>query len=222
MAVRKKNNSDDTQHQVLNFIKRYRLQNGIAPSMREIQDGVGLHTTSHVDYVLAQLEASRLITRMPGKARSIQIIQPRLHTSPLPIPVTGVIAAGVAIEIPATDFNLFDAEEVIDVSASLLPNPTDPYFILRVQGHSMIDAMVDDGDMVVLTPPREVRNGDMVAAWLTDPGATTLKKYYLEDGGRRVRLQPANPNPEYQPVIINDPQGIQIQGRVVAVLRRTW
>jgi repressor LexA len=220
MAIRKRNHSDDTQSQVLNFIKKYRYQNGIAPSMREIQDGVGLHTTSHVDYVLDQLESSRLITRTPGKARSIQIVQPALQSAPLPIAVTGVIAAGEAIEIPPTDFNLFDAEEIVDVPTGLLPNQTDPYFILRVKGDSMIDALVEEGDMVVLTPPRNVHNGDMVAAWLTNPGATTLKKYYLEDGGRRVRLQPANQ--AYDPIYVDDPQGIQVQGKVVAVLRRTW
>jgi repressor LexA len=80
----------------------------------------------------------------------------------------------------------------------------------------MIDAMVNDGDIVIMKPAREARNGEMVAVWLRGKEETTLKYFYLEDG--RVRLQPANPT--MKPIFINDPRDVEIQGKVVMVIRQ--
>jgi repressor LexA len=80
----------------------------------------------------------------------------------------------------------------------------------------MIDAMVNDGDIVVMKPAKEARNGDMVAIWLNDRDETTLKYFYLENG--RVRLQPANPTME--PIMIDDPSVVEVRGKVVMVIRQ--
>jgi repressor LexA len=88
-------------------------------------------------------------------------------------------------------------------------------YALEVQGDSMIDAMVNDGDYVIMRPTQTARNGEMVAVWLNND-ETTLKYFYLENG--RVRLQPANPT--MKPIYIEDPTTVQIQGKVVMVVRR--
>ncbi len=136
----------------------------------------------------------------------------------LQIPIAGRIAAGLPLPIPSTDFSYFDPESMVDVAASLLPRGEkgEGLFALEVQGDSMIDAMVYDGDLVIMKRASEARNGEMVAVWLSDRDETTLKYFYLEKG--RVRLQPANPT--MQPIYIDDPSVVEIQGKVVMVIRQ--
>src|SRR3989304_494229 len=101
---------------------------------------------------------------------------------------------------------------------SLLP-PTDKgeeLFALEVQGDSMIDAMINDGDIVILRPTQEARNGDMVAIWLSDKNETTLKYYYKEKDG--YRLQPANPT--MKPIMLKKTESLEIKGKVVMVIRK--
>jgi repressor LexA len=135
----------------------------------------------------------------------------------LQIPVMGRIVAGLPVPVPPSDFNYYDAESMVDVAASLLPGREkgSRLFALEVQGDSMIDAMVYDGDIVVMESAREARNGEMVAVWLKDRDETTLKYFYLEKG--RVRLQPANPT--MQPIYV-DPATVEVQGKVVMVIRQ--
>lgn len=137
----------------------------------------------------------------------------------LQIPIIGRIQAGNPIPVPASDFSYYDAESMVDVAASLLPRGErgGSLFALEVQGDSMIDAMVYEGDIVILKPTKEARNGEMVAVMRLDENETTLKYFYLEKGGR-VRLQPANPN--YKPIYYDDPSNLDIQGKVVMVIRQ--
>ena len=105
------------------------------------------------------------------------------------------------------------------MARSLLPareRGKNELFALEVQGDSMIDAMVNDGDIVIMKQAQEARNGEMVAVWLDDRDETTLKYFYKEDG--RVRLQPANPT--MKPIIVDDPAAVKIQGKVVMVIRQ--
>jgi repressor LexA len=120
--------------------------------------------------------------------------------------------------VPPSDFSYYDAESMVDVASSLLPSSEKGgnLFALEVQGDSMIDAMVYDGDIVIMKPAREAHNGEMVAVWLKDRDETTLKYFYLDKG--RVRLQPANPT--MQPIFIDDPSTVEIQGKVVMVIRQ--
>jgi repressor LexA len=106
-----------------------------------------------------------------------------------------------------------EADEMIEVARNLVGSARD-VFALHVKGNSMIDAMISDGDVVVMQAAHAAENGDMVAAWIEDTEETTLKRFYLENG--RVRLQPANPSMD--PIFV-DPAQVRIQGRVVAVIR---
>jgi repressor LexA len=136
----------------------------------------------------------------------------------LQIPIVGRIVASEPVPMPSSDFSYYDAESMIDVARSLLPakEKGEDLFALEVQGDSMIDAMVNDGDLVIMRPAKEARNGEMVAVWLLDDDETTLKYFYLENG--RVRLQPANPT--MKPIYIEDPSNVEIQGKVVMVIRQ--
>jgi repressor LexA len=136
----------------------------------------------------------------------------------LRVPLLGRIAAGLPMPLPSTtDFALFDAESVIEVATSMMPERnTADLFALEVQGDSMIDAMINDGDIVIMKPAKEARNGEMVAVWLNDRDETTLKYFYNEGG--RVRLQPANPT--MGPIYVDDPKHLRIQGKVVMVIRK--
>jgi repressor LexA len=106
----------------------------------------------------------------------------------------------------------------VEIARGLLPenDGTEQLYALRVFGDSMIDAMVNDGDIVVMKKVDQARNGEMVAVWLSDRDETTLKYFYLENG--KVRLQPANPL--MKPIIIEDPSIVEIQGKVVLVIRQ--
>ena len=132
--------------------------------------------------------------------------------------MVGRIVAGEPIPVPASDFSYFDADTMVDVAISMLPSEktSQKLFALEVEGDSMIDAMVFDGDIVIMKPAREARNGEMVSVWLSDKGETTLKYFYLEKG--KVRLQPANPT--MQAIYIDDPSQVEIQGKVVMVIRQ--
>ena len=116
-----------------------------------------------------------------------------------------------------SDFSYFDAESMVDIASSLLPSNerNAKLYALEVQGDSMIDAMIYNGDIVIMKPAQEAHNGEMVAVWLRDREETTLKYFYRENG--QVRLQPANPN--MQP-IYQDAANVEIQGKVVMVIRQ--
>jgi repressor LexA len=134
--------------------------------------------------------------------------------------VLGRIVAGLPIPIPASDFSLFDPETILDLPSSMLPEGSKDLYALEVQGDSMIDALVHalvhDGDMVILRRAEQAKNGEMVAAWIKEGGETTLKYFYQEKG--RVRLQPANP--AFKPIYVDRADGLEIQGKVVMVIRR--
>ena len=129
----------------------------------------------------------------------------------LRIPMAGPIAAGEPIDIGE---GVFDEEDAIELTRDLLPQH-DNVYALQVRGDSMIDAMVSDGDIVIMHHQQEAQDGDMVAAWLTDRDETTLKYYFRESD--RIRLQPANPTMD--PIYV-DPAVVQIQGKVLMVLRQ--
>ena len=136
----------------------------------------------------------------------------------LRVPVVGRITAGSPVPVPASDFAYYDADSTVDIAISSLParEHGEDLFALEVQGNSMIDAMVYDGDIVIMKLVQEARNGEMVAVWLNDRDETTLKYFYQEND--RVRLQPANPT--MAPIIIDDPSTVDIQGKVVMVIRK--
>lgn len=197
---------------ILNFIARYIDEQGFAPSIADILRGCRISSPSIVQYHLDVLEKEGYIRRRPETYRSISLRQ--RPKSRIPLPLLGTIAAGEPIPVPTEDTWHTVAEEVVNVPADMLPSNIQAY-ALRVRGKSMIDALVDDGDIVVLEATPAAEDGQMVVAWLIDEETATLKKLYQEPG--RVRLQPANPS--IDPIYV-DPNNLQVQGRVIAVLRK--
>lgn len=227
MPRKKKGKLSDRERLVLETLEHFQEENGYPPSIREICEAAKISSTSVVSYYLDRLEEKGFIERDNNVSRGIRLLKSlsgavqgaeKAVQALLRVPVVGRIQAGAAIPIPETDFDLYDAETNVELPPGLLPRrvPTNELFALEVQGDSMIDAMVNDGDIVVLRKTQDVRNGDMVAAWLDHEKSTTLKYLYRENGG--VRLQPANPN--YQPVHLEDPESLIVQGKVVLVIRQ--
>jgi repressor LexA len=187
-------------------------EKGYAPTYTDIQKGLGISSQAVVDYHLKALEEEGLIKRERDIARSIEVwgVGKRARA----VPLLGTIAAGRPIPVPTEETWHTIVDETVEVPAEMLPKGIQAY-ALRVQGNSMIDAYVDDGDIVILEATPFADNGQMVAAWLSDEQKATLKKIYFEPG--RIRLQPANPS--MAPIYVA-PGKVKIQGRVIAVLRR--
>lgn len=241
MARRRAKGLTDRQKKILEVLERFQTQFGYPPSIREICDKTAISSTSVVNYYLDQLEDLGYIERDGRVSRGIRLLKPLGEAESamaavtdavrqtaqsvrqavdelLRVPVVGRIVASEPAPVPPSDFSYFDAESMVDVARSLLParEKGADLYALEVQGNSMIDAMIFDGDIVIMKPAQEVRNGDLVAIWLNDRDETTLKYFFLENG--RVRLQPANPT--MQPIYVDDPAVVDIQGKVVMVIRQ--
>jgi repressor LexA len=201
--------------QMLEFIERYLEQHGYPPTVREIGKAVGISSTSHVTYYLDQLEAQEYIVRERSVSRGIRLLveeeepEPQGEREMVSIPFLGQIVAGLPLSsetLPGT--------EKVEVSRALLNRDVSKLFALKVKGDSMIDALVRDGDLVILCKQEEVNNGEMAAVWLDDRDEMTLK-YYRHDGDE-VTLIPANPTMEPIPV---PAEHVHVQGKVVLVIR---
>ena len=202
------------QRAILQFIENFLDENDYPPTIRDIQRDLDISSTSVVDYNLKVLESRNLIRRNRNISRGIELVSRTSHRrNVIAIPVIGQIAAGLPIPVPG-DLAEADSLETVEVGADFAPNQGRDLFALRVKGHSMIDALINDGDVVVLRQQMTCENGETVAVWLRDEKETTLKKFYLE--GERVRLQPANMT--MQP-IYTAANNVEIQGRLVTVLR---
>jgi repressor LexA len=230
--VRRTQGLGPRHEKILGYMETYHKQYGFPPAIREICEETKISSTSVVNYYLDQLEKWGYIKREKNISRGITIlknalgefidqkIQPIVNVVEefLRVPVVGRIVAGMPVPVPASDLAYFDPESAISIARSLLPAREKPedIFALEVQGDSMIDAMVNDGDLVIMKKAQDARNGEMVAVWLLDRDETTLKYFYRE--GNKVRLQPANKT--MQPIIIDDPRIVQVQGKVLMVVRR--
>ena len=219
------------QQSILQFTRGYMDDHGRPPTIREIGKAVGINSTSVVNYNLGKLEEKGYLDRDPdvsrglrltekadGFAHSVNQVASNLRNAVerlVKIPLVGDIVAGKPVTTGNDSFSTYDEEDAVELSRAMLSEKPDGLFALRVRGDSMIDAMVNDGDIVILKPQYEARNGEMVAVWLRND-TTTLKHFYNE--GNRVRLQPANPTMD---AIYVDPAEVQIQGRVLMVLRQT-
>jgi repressor LexA len=210
----------DRQRRMLEFIQRFGDDSGYPPSIREIGAAVGISSTSVVNYNLNRLVEEGYLDRDQNVSRGIRLTE-RLGKAAerlaevVRIPLVGRIFASEPIPLPGTDSPIFGADEAIEITRGLLTNG-EGLFALQVQGDSMIDAMINDGDIVVMKREPEWRNGDMVAVWLKDKEATTLK--HIDREGKKVRLQPANPT--MKPILIDNPETLEIQGKVMLVVRQ--
>jgi repressor LexA len=202
------------QQAILDFIGAFLDENDYPPTIRDIQQELGISSTSVVDYNLKVLEERDCIRRNRNISRGIEVVgRAPQRSNVLAIPVIGQIAAGLPIPVPG-DLENSDAADIIELSPELASRSGGELFALRVRGHSMVDALINDGDIVVLKPQLTCENGETVAVWLEDEKETTLKRFYHE--GDQVRLQPANVTME---PIYTRADNVRIQGKLVTVVR---
>ena len=202
---------------ILEFIQAFIEDNGLPPTVRDIQKACEISSTSVVDYNLRLLDRDGYLNRRPDVARGIELLddsgQP-MNSVPK-VQIVGRIAAGFPIPAFTAEESATSQEfDTIEVA----PDLTRRYgrlYALEVQGQSMIDALIDDGDVVVIKPSQQAEHGEMVVAWLKTEEEATLKKYYPE--GSQVRLQPANASME---PIYSDADNVEIRGKVVSVIRK--
>jgi len=198
------------QSRILEFLHRFYDERGYHPSIRDIQHGCKISSTSVVEYNLRILEREGYLQRDREISRGIKLPGRRI----MRVPVIGHIAAGEPIPVPTTDTWNSEVADYLDLTEELTKGKEGVY-ALEVKGTSMIDALIGDGDLVLMQQVATAENGEMVAVWLKREREATLKRFYLESG--RVRLQPAN---DEMPTIYADPANVAIQGRVIGVIRR--
>jgi repressor LexA len=191
---------------VLRFLKRYISVHGYPPTCAEIRAGLNLKSKSMVHRELRALENAGFIERTAGTPRGIRVVKP--NRGMFSVPLFGTIAAGKPIGFGDP------IHEALTLTSDIVREQKG-LFALRVKGDSMVDALVNDGDIVVLKHQQTANNGDMVAVRLLDRDETTLKRFFRENG--HVRLQPANPN--LTPIYVH-PSQVQVQGQVVAIVRQ--
>ena len=204
------------QQSILKYIDRFLTDNSYPPSIRDIQAGCNISSTSVVDYNLNILERKGYLRRHAEISRGIELLHRTRGTETMvPVPIIGVITAGAPVPVPTPDtWDVAAVSETIEMPRDLIGKKKGVY-ALRVKGTSMIDALINDGDIVLMQHVNAVDNGEMAAVWLRAEKEVTLKKVYAEPG--RVRLQPANS--QMKPLRVA-PGNVEIQGRVIAVVRQ--
>jgi repressor LexA len=206
----------ERQQRMLEFIREFTEDRRYPPTIREIGERVGISSTSVVKYNLEILERRHLIERNPDISRGIRLLDAvadRL-SEVIRVPLLGRIAAGIPIPVPDTTSPPFGYDTTIELTRDIVKDDKGIY-ALEVQGDSMIDALIHNGDIVLMRHQERVENGELAAIWIRNREETTLKRFYLE--GRQVRLQPANPTmqPMYYPA-----EDVQVMGKVVCVIRQ--
>lgn len=196
------------QRQILNFINQYIQKNGLAPSLRQIAESIGVSSLATIHEHLQILETKGVLKRFKGSIRGIKLAdewQVPYQTSGVELPILGFIAAGQPIE-PYTDPNA-----TLSVPPKMVSEKK-PTFVLQVKGNSMIEDGILDGDFVVMEQQEEAKNGDIVVA-LLESGFATLKRYFKE--ASRIKLEPANST--VPPIYSTN---VKIQGRLVGLIRK--
>jgi repressor LexA len=218
MMVRKSKGLGERHQKILDFLLAYQRENRYPPSIREIGLKTGITSTSVVNYYLDQLEKMGKIERDRRISRGVRVSGANTSVDTLRIPILGPIAAGPFLLVPEPGVDYMNDKEyaAVDIARSLLPTKEkgDNLYALEVKGDSMIDAMINDGDIVVLKPAAEAKNGEMVAVRVNDE--YTLKYFFKEKD--RFRLQPANPT--MKPIMVKKNEPVEIGGKVVMVIRK--
>jgi repressor LexA len=208
---------DEHGERIIAFVESYHQAHHCSPSYEEIGEAVGLTSKDHVSRDLRKLKHEGYISFTPGMSRSIVLMKNgpiRSHPGRGKIhpPVVGAIVGDKQEPGSNWDRQPFDwisiARELVDDNQDLR--------VLRVHGSSLLDALVNDGDLVVIKPKQTAQDGEMIAAWLKPQQTMTLKYYHRENG--HVRLEPVNPALPPLQVKSSD---IEIRGQVVAIVRKT-
>jgi repressor LexA len=200
---------------MLGFIEEFIDEHDYPPTVRDIQFGCEISSTSVVKYNLDRLSESGYLNRDSEVSRGLAIPGGRTTKTPetVAVPLMGTIAAGSPFPLPQSDAWTDTGLDQIDLPQAIVGRG-DGVYALKVKGDSMIDALIGDGDLVIMESAQQVRNGQMAAVRLVSEDATTLKYFYPE--GNRVRLQPANSQME---PIYADAANVEVMSRVLAVWR---
>lgn len=203
------------QQKILDFIRRFMTEHSYPPTIRDIVRGCGISSTSVAEYNLIILEKEGYIRRHREVSRGIELLGESKPRAFRPVPVIGQIAAGLPIPVPASDcWSNIASADTLEIPPALIRGKEEVY-ALKVKGLSMVDALINDGDIVLMEFTNTVENGEMAAVWLKNEKTATLKKVFFSPD--RVRLQPANS--QMEPIFV-DPDNVEIQGKVIAVIRR--
>jgi len=195
------------QREILDYIDGFIADQGYAPSFEEIAEHFGYSSLATVHEHLSNLERKGYIRKAYNESRSIELVEPGHGAATLELPLLGAVAAGLPIEAVPDN-------ETVAVPPDMVRRQKENY-VLRVEGNSMIEEQIRDGDYIVVQAQHNAEDGEMVVA-LVGGDSATVKKLYREPGGR-IRLQPANPTME--PIIV-DAREVRIQGVVVGVIRK--
>ena len=203
------------QEKIMEYIAEFLEEHQYPPTVRDIQYGCEISSTSVVDYNLRILQREGYLTRQPDVSRGIELLDGkyrRSRSSTISVPIMGNIAAGSPLPVAPSSSWRDEGIDSVDLPP-FLTNGREDVYAVRVKGESMIDALVADGDLVLLESASTADNGDMVAAMLQDD-EVTLKHFFLE--GDNVRLQPANST--MAPIVVPADK-VSVQGKVVGVIR---
>ena len=206
----KKPGISQTRQRILNFIRGFIDDRGYAPTVRDILKGCSISSTAVVQHHLNILEREGHIHRDPEVFRSIQLLD---RSNIIHIPLLGSIAAGSPIPVPSSETWEIEPLEILELTDEFTQGKKEVY-ALKVKGLSMVDALIDDGDIVLMQSANTANDGEMVAVWLKDRQEATLKKFFREPN--QIRLQPANS--QMQPIYA-DPNNVEVQGKVIGVIR---
>lgn len=223
-GVKDFNKLSERQREILRFMARYIEKFGFPPTIRNIGEATDIPSTSVVNYNLNKLVEAGYLERSEHISRGLRLIAPlpgmrrkRIKAEDLfaRVPRIGHIVASLPVQIPEDVGHYYDDEDMIEIPPSMLSGfDADEVFALEVKGNSMVDAMIREGDIVIMRHQQTAEAGDMVAVWLPENSETTLKYYHPE--GERIRLQPAHPLME--PIYVSA-SNCEIRGRVLSVIR---
>lgn len=219
------------QRGMLHFIHESIEDESRPPTIREIGGALKISSTSVVNYNLNRLKDKGLLERDRTVSRGLRLTESAYEflgvslnnavssiasdlQNLVRVRILGNIVAGQPIDVSHDNFTTYDEEDIVELSSSMLPARKNTLLALRVDGDSMIDDMISDGDIVILQQQEIAQDGDVVAAWVEGEG-TTLKRFYREPELGVVRLQPRNPTMD--PIFV-DPEDIVIQGKLVLTL----
>ena len=206
----KRARENSTRERIYLFIRDFIASQGYGPSVRDIVRGCNLSSTAVAQHHINVLHEEGRIKRDAQVFRSIHLSEGKATTS---VPLLGTIAAGQPIDVPAPETWSARSLEMLDVPPEIADRRN--VYALRVKGQSMVDALIDDGDIVLMEPVQSASNGEMVAVWFKDRQEVTLKRIYTEPD--RVCLKPAN---QLMQPIYTSPDNIEVQGRVIGVIRK--
>jgi len=210
----------DKQQMILSLIEEFIVENDYPPTIRDIQNGCGISSTSVVAYNLDRLKEYGFLNRNSDISRGTTLTTHGGNT-PTPttietvaVPLLGTIAAGKPFPMPENDtWDDLNGQELVDLPQAILDSGNSIY-ALKVKGDSMIDALISDGDLVIMEQVSSVRNGQMAAVRIKSDHESTLKHFYAR--GSKVRLEPAN---SQMPAMTFNSGDVEVLSRVVAVWR---